>query len=476
MTSDSASRDRTGPDWSVQAIAHLLDRFASQDDKSVLHVGSGAGLHLMGAVQRGWRGFGVEADAGLRAEAQQSLGDAVHLVAAISELFAHPFDVVVITNLRDLLRRLRFTEIEATPQTDGVIVTGKGSDFATFMQERYVPGTWSKIAAYEHIPRYRLAKSLATGKSVLDFGCGTGYGAAMLADAAKTVTGLDIDESALGWARETHRKANLAFVRHDDLGDSLPAASFDVVTCFEMIEHVDHETQKRAVAGFARLLKDDGLLLISTPNPEVTKLYGANPYHIREMSEAEFRELLAPFPHVTILRQHVRAGVTFSHGAEAANLAPAPLGVGPDAPVEHPMAFVAICSRQAVPKLTDSVFFDDSSDYVGDFMAREQHLQAARADAYSQGAHVRAAKTQYRIMSAQRNDAVTRMNKEIKARMETEDSLRHYQNEYQAKVDQIDLITRMRDEDQKTWNEQLTSPRFLARQLWQALRARLLGR
>jgi 2-polyprenyl-3-methyl-5-hydroxy-6-metoxy-1,4-benzoquinol methylase len=170
--------------------------------------------------------------------------------------------------LRWLLDRLRFTSVSirglspAAPDVPpgdlarhaGLLAVAEGSDFTEFMRERYVPGTWSKIAEYEHVPRYALARTLARGKTVLDFGCGTGYGAALLAETAARVTGLDIDAGAVAWAGQTHRAANLEFVRADDLGASLPAKSFDLVTCFEMIEHVDHATQQAVIASFARLL------------------------------------------------------------------------------------------------------------------------------------------------------------------------------------------------------------------------------
>ena len=74
-----------------------------------------------------------------------------------------------------------------------------------FMHERYVPGTWSKISEYEHLPRYVFARQFAHDAKVLDFGCGTGYGAALLAETANSVLGLDIDPAALEWARHTHR-------------------------------------------------------------------------------------------------------------------------------------------------------------------------------------------------------------------------------------------------------------------------------
>ena len=301
--------------------------------------------------------------------------------------------------LEYFLRRMRFTDIEiqgVTPNAPadadlsacaGLMAVASGSDFQNFMHERYVPGTWSKIAAYEHVPRYDLARTLAAGKRVLDFGCGTGYGAAVMASVAERVTGLDIDESALAWARQTHRLANLDYQRQDDLGESLPVAAFDLVTCLEMIEHVDHETQRRAVASMGRLLRDDGLLLISTPNPEVTKLYGENPYHIREMTEIQFRELLSPhFAHIQVLRQRVRSGVTFSRQDRADTFRAAPMHQDSAHDLDPPMAFLALCSRQPLADLLDYVFVDDSGNYVAEFVDGVAKLHAARAEAYTQGA------------------------------------------------------------------------------------------
>ncbi len=242
-------------------------------------------------------------------------------------------------SLHRLLRQLRFTDIaidglqadealasvaggysdECFPRNDAlrgfaaIRCLASGSDFASFMQERYVPGTWSSLAAYEHLPRYALASELARSAEVLDFGCGTGYGSAMLAATARSVTGLDIDGSALEWARAHHRVDNLRFLQDDRLAADLPAASFDLITCFEMIEHVDETTQRAAIAQFQRLLRADGVLLISTPNPEVTKRYGENPHHLREMTREEFRGVLGEhFPRVMMLKQWMQPSIVIA--------------------------------------------------------------------------------------------------------------------------------------------------------------------
>ena len=91
---------------------------------------------------------------------------------------------------------------------------------------------------------------MAKGLNVLDFGCGTGYGTAMLAKEASSVVGVDISEEALRWANQSHRNPKLRFDCRSDLAEGLPDSSVDLVTCFEMIEHVDQETQKLVIKNF----------------------------------------------------------------------------------------------------------------------------------------------------------------------------------------------------------------------------------
>lgn len=401
--------------------------------------------------------------------------------------------------LRLFLGRLHFTGIDVrgtVPDgTDfaasaGLRVTAEGSDFAEFMRERYVPGTWSKIAEYEHLPRYALAKTLAAGKNVLDFGCGTGYGAALMAEEAGHVTGLDIDGSALQWARENHGSRRLDFQRHADLGAKLPAASFDMVTCFEMIEHVDHATQKATVASIARLLRDDGLLLISTPNPAVTALYGANPYHIREMNEAEFRALLGPhFPHIRVLRQFVRVGVALDEAGDDGLLAPGSVGAGDGS--TPPLAFIALCSRKEIPPLQARVFFDQDTDYVGQFMAKENALAGARHEIYLRGdtvqrlqgdvaaitGQVHRAVRERDTTQGQLQDSLARLDRTQRSLDEFTQRLIGREQELIALEDrraaeavaaqsELDALKQQRDSE-------LNSPRFLARRLKEVLGARI---
>lgn len=288
-----------------------------------------------------------------------------------------------------LFRRLRFAKVEITGQhplrssdvaapfddetselnasivsQEGLLAIASGSDFAAFMQERYVPGTWSEIAAYEHRPRYALASSLAAGKRVLDFGCGSGYGAADLAMEAAHVTAVDISEEALAYAREHHNALNLVFERRDDLAEGLEPASFDLITCFELVEHLSSADQLRLLASLKRLLTEDGLLLISTPNPAATANYGENPFHLHEMSEAQFRATLtAAFPEVRFLGQVIAPAVTFLPDDADARATFSYRAISGDERPE-PAVFMAVCGTKPLAAMPQPIFFDAEFDYV----------------------------------------------------------------------------------------------------------------
>jgi 2-polyprenyl-3-methyl-5-hydroxy-6-metoxy-1,4-benzoquinol methylase len=95
-----------------------------------------------------------------------------------------------------------------------------------------VPGTLENLDP-PHLFRYEWAKPFCGGKSVLDYGCGIGYGSYILSQVSTNVTGFDISEDALAWAKHYAARApNLTFMDHP------PEDKFDCITCFECIEHV----------------------------------------------------------------------------------------------------------------------------------------------------------------------------------------------------------------------------------------------
>src|SRR5688572_13586982 len=159
----------------------------------------------------------------------------------------------------------------------------------TFTGERFTPECVREIW-YEHWHRYAFALPLARGRRVLDAACGEGFGSALLAGAATSVIGVDIDPQAVSHARGRYgARAGLDYREADCTRlDALPEASFDLIVSFETLEHVAE--QERMLDGFARLLAPDGVLLVSTPDK---RTYSddtgfRNEYHVRELYREEF--------------------------------------------------------------------------------------------------------------------------------------------------------------------------------------------
>lgn len=168
--------------------------------------------------------------------------------------------------------------------------------------ERFDPGDGTgNLIDSEHRGRYHWAARTVAGKDVLDAACGVGYGIEILAGAgAGSVTGVDIDSSAVAAAEERFGE-HAAAVAVGDLRE-LPFEDdrFDVAVCFEAIEHVDEPD--RALAELRRVLRSDGVLILSTPNPE--SYVPGNEYHVHEFRPDELTAAVAKhFANVAGYRQ-----------------------------------------------------------------------------------------------------------------------------------------------------------------------------
>src|SRR5258708_44243 len=176
-----------------------------------------------------------------------------------------------------------------------------------FTGERGIPGEVNVDLWAEHIARYAFAARFSEGKRALDLGCGSGYGSAELAARARGVTGIDVAEAALSYARENYRPGNVNYVQATAASLPFSARSFDLIAAFEVIEHL--ADWRDLLAESRRVLCPGGLFLVSTPNKsyyaESRIKDGPNPFHVHEFGCEEFRQALAQFfPNVTMLVQN----------------------------------------------------------------------------------------------------------------------------------------------------------------------------
>jgi 2-polyprenyl-6-hydroxyphenyl methylase/3-demethylubiquinone-9 3-methyltransferase len=105
------------------------------------------------------------------------------------------------------------------------------------------------------------------GKRVLDIGCGGGILAEGMASRGAEVTGIDLSTKALSVARlhlfESQQKVDYREISAEAMAEAAPA-SFDIVTCMEMLEHVPDPAS--VVRACATLVKPGGHVFFSTIN------------------------------------------------------------------------------------------------------------------------------------------------------------------------------------------------------------------
>ncbi len=105
------------------------------------------------------------------------------------------------------------------------------------------------------------------GKRVLDVGCGGGILSESMYFKGADVTGIDLGEKAINVAKlhqlESGAKVNYQLIAVEQLAAEQPA-SFDIVTCMEMLEHVPDPVA--IVAACAKLVKPGGAVFFSTIN------------------------------------------------------------------------------------------------------------------------------------------------------------------------------------------------------------------
>lgn len=191
---------------------------------------------------------------------------------------------------------------------DGKYVAHFGSKYVYVEQTQ--ERNYSGIDSEDWAAAYVLAASLLppAPARVIDAGCGSGYGAEILADAGYAVLAFDIHEPTIEFAR---LRCETAWFKVGDISQFsviLDPYSADAIVAIESIEHVHDDMAM--YCGFARTLCPGGTLFVCTPDRDLLgDTAGTNPFHIREYTNDELRNCLTEAGFVNIHAVDIR-----SHG------------------------------------------------------------------------------------------------------------------------------------------------------------------
>ena len=229
--------------------------------------------------------------------------------------------------------------------------------------ERFLPDECKGEMAIEHYQRYQFAKYLVENKTVLDVACGEGYGSSLLAENASKVVGMDIDKLVIAKANEKYGNSKLSFVEGNITQIPFEDNAFDVIISYETIEHVSEKIQKIFLSEIVRVLKQDGLLVMSTPNKAIyTDLVGGkNKFHIKEFYVEEFEDFLCKeFRNIEVFGQFPDTGYFIMHENEKVVCEKLCVDLGRSRYV------IAVCSNKLLHYEVDTkqlLQFDDSMYY-----------------------------------------------------------------------------------------------------------------
>jgi len=269
--------------WLVSRCSHLI---TVNSTTWTLAVALGKPVACLG---RGWySGNGVVAECASPAEAVKiptmDLALARDFLALMLARQVHKDDLEDPVKVRAVLGRI-YPGVEVpglSPEAEAATVRNGG--------ERATAPTVEGINI-AHVGRYRFAASqVPDGANVLDLGCGSGYGAFILASlsTAAAVRAVDVDARAVAYARKHYPHPQ---VRHGTLTGSLllgADARYDMIVCLETIEHIEDDV--RALTEIARVLRPGGRLVMSTPNGKVRKR--VNRFHHRHYTPETLGELI----------------------------------------------------------------------------------------------------------------------------------------------------------------------------------------
>lgn len=194
---------------------------------------------------------------------------------------------------------------------------------------RYVRNGRKDFCSIAHESRYEWAirRFDLTGKRVLDFGCGSGYGTAVLASRASSTVGVDRSDVSVEFATKTYGDPGLSYLSLDACAPDVPTrlGLFDFIFSFDVIEHL--ERYPLYVENAKKMLAPQGQLVIGCPNRLQTLHWNRlwNQYHFQEFSPWQMRWILSHYFSSVVMIAQDFADSKQRESARLQNYGPDPL-------------------------------------------------------------------------------------------------------------------------------------------------------
>jgi SAM-dependent methyltransferase len=164
----------------------------------------------------------------------------------------------------------------------------KNSGRKIFLHELLIPEKFASKEEYlfylRHLFAYEFSKkNISSKRFVLEVGCGEGYGTSLLSQYVIKIIGLDVDKDIVAHASKKYGSKNCIFRLYDGVIIPYNDDTFDAVISFQVIEHIQDDVNY--VSEIYRVLKRDGIFILTTPNRTNRLKPGQNPWnktHVRE--------------------------------------------------------------------------------------------------------------------------------------------------------------------------------------------------
>jgi len=171
--------------------------------------------------------------------------------------------------------------------SDYIWKTGKVEDL-----NKYKEDFSAFLLHANHIKAYDFVASFCRDKKVLDVGCFIGYGEVRIFSQAKEIIAIDSNDKALEFARRNRRIPNVKFEKVDARQLPFSNETFNIVIAFQLIEHIPLNEVSNFLCEVRRVLKEKGLLFISTPNRKFRLMPFQRPFNPEHYQEFTAKGLL----------------------------------------------------------------------------------------------------------------------------------------------------------------------------------------